>query len=131
MTDDTVATAGTAQAELGDLLAGAVQAVVSAQDILDKAAVDRVAAFTEAAPGTLALPPLAFAFDAISLELELSSQVTQSTTTTAGGPAQTTLLCRTLNPVTVGLFGYSASTGTRVTLALSPTRVAPAPSASA
>lgn len=122
------ATAGTAQAELGDLLAGAVQAVVSAQDVLDRAALERMAAFSDAAPGALALPPLAFAFDAVRVDIELSSEVV-TTSTTSGTPAGTRLLCRTLNPVTAGLFGYSASTGTRISVSLAPTRVLPAPAA--
>jgi hypothetical protein len=124
--DSTAPTTGTAQADLGDLLAGAVQAVVSAQDALDRAALQRVQAFGDAAPGTLSLPPLAFAFDAVRVDIELSAQVV-STSATADAPARSSLLCRTLNPVTAGLFGYSASAGTKVSVSLSPTRVCAAP----
>ena len=129
MTDPSATpTTGTAQAELGDLLAGAVQAVVTAQEALDRAAIKRAEAFGDAAPGSLSLPPLAFAFDAVQVDIELSTQVV-SRSATADAPARSSLLCRTLNPVTAGLFGYSASAGTRVSVSLSPTRVRPAPGA--
>jgi len=35
---------------------------------------------------------------------------------------QTRLLCRLLNPVTAGLFGYSSATGTRISVTLAPQR---------
>jgi len=121
---------GTQQAELGALLAGAVQAVIQAQHVLDEDARERTAAFSAAPPGTLALPPLWFAIDTVSLDVELSSQVVQSQTPSG---VDTTFLCRTVNPVTVGLFGYTASTGMRVSLTLAPQRmsVAPPPAPSA
>jgi hypothetical protein len=110
---------GTQQAELGLLLAGAVRGVVAAQDVLDTSARERAEGYLAAPAGTLALPPLWFAFDAVSLEIEVSSEVTR----TAAG--QTRLLCRTVNPVTVGLYGYTASTGTRVRVSLVPQRFTP------
>lgn len=116
------APAGTQQAELGVLLAGAVRAVAEAQDVLDQHARDRAAAYLTAPAGSLALPPLWYAFDSVSVELELSSEAVST-----GGTGQTRLLCRTLNPVTVGLYGYSAAVGTRVRVALSPQRLAPVP----
>ena len=33
-----------------------------------------------------------------------------------GGPVRTHLLCRTVNPVTVGVYGYRSAAGTRVRL---------------
>lgn len=110
---------GVQQAELGVLLAGAVQAVVAAQDVLDASARERAEEFLGAPAGTPALPPVWFAFDSVGVEIELSSEVTR----TADG--QSRLLCRTLNPVTVGLYGYTSSTGTKVSVRLAPQRFTP------
>jgi hypothetical protein len=118
--------AGSQQAELGLLLAGAVQAVVEAQDALDEHARERAVAFAAEGPGSLALPPLWFAFETVSIDLELSSEVVRTPPPAGIGPRATQLLCRTLNPVTAGLFGYAAATGTRVRVALSPQRLVPA-----
>ena len=125
MTGEHIAPAGTQQAELGVLLAGAVRAVASAQDVLDDHARERAEAYVTAPPGSLTLPPLWYAFDVVTVDLELSSEVVRNSSSN-GGPDETQLLCRTLNPLTVGLYGYSASTGTRVHVALSPQRFVPA-----
>lgn len=111
--------AGSQQAELGALLAGTVRAVADAQDVLDDRARQRAEEYRAAPPGTLALPPLWYAFQDVSIDIQLSAEVVNTS------PAQTQLVCRTLNPLTVGLFGYSASAGTRVRVTLSPQRVAP------
>jgi hypothetical protein len=124
MAGENTAPAGAQQAELGVLLAGAVRAVASAQDALDDHARQRAEAYRTAPPGSLTLPPLWYAFDAVTVDIELSSEVVRNTST--GGPGETQLLCRTLNPITVGLYGYSASTGTRVRVTLSPQRFVPA-----
>src|SRR5947208_14373207 len=108
----------TQQAELGVLLAGAVQGVVSAQDALDEHARRRGEDYLAGPPGSLVLPPLWYAFDSVSIDIELSSEVVATATGSR-------LVCRTLNPTTVGLFGYSAATGTRVRLTLSPQRLTP------
>jgi hypothetical protein len=125
VSDQTDAPAGTQQAELGVLLAGAVRAVVSAQDVLDDHARRLVEAYQSAPAGSPALPPLWYALDGVSLDIELSSEVVH-TVASAERPAATQLVCRTLNPMTVGLYGYSAATGTRVHVSLSPQRFAPA-----
>ena len=65
---------GTRQTELGALLAGTVTAVVEAQDLLDEHARERAAEYAAAEPGSLALPPLWYAFDEASIELELSTE---------------------------------------------------------
>ncbi len=117
---------GTQQSELGALLAGTVRAVVDAQDVLDDHARQLAAEYAAAEPGTLALPPLWYAFDSVGIDIDLSSEVVR----TSAGPGQaprTQLVCRTLNPVTAGVFGYSAATGTHVHVTLTPQRVAPAP----
>ena len=67
--------AGTQQADLGTLLAGTVHAVVEAQDVLDEHARAQAAAFAAAPPGSLALPPLWFAFNDVSIVVEMSSEV--------------------------------------------------------
>jgi hypothetical protein len=117
---------GTQQAELGVLLAGAVRAVVDAQDVLDEHARQNAASYLAAPPGSLVMPPLWYAFDSVSVDIQLSSEVVRRAAT-ADRAAETHLLCRTLNPVTAGLFGYSASTGTRVRVALAPQRFIPSP----
>ena len=111
------------QAELGELLAGAVRAVVEAQDVLDDHARTEARAFADQPVGSLALPPLWFAFDAVSIEIEMSSEIVRRATT--DGPPASRLVCRTVNPFTAGVFGYSAATGTRVRVDLAPQRVVP------
>lgn len=111
------------QAELGELLAGAVRAVVEAQDVLDDHAREEARAFAGAPVGSLALPPLWFAFDSVSIDIQMSSEIVR--TTARDGSPTSAIRCRTVNPFTAGVFGYSASTGTRVRVALAPQRVAP------
>lgn len=124
--DPSAAGSGTRQTELGALLAGTVTAVVEAQDLLDGHARARAAEYAAAEPGSLALPPLWYAFDEASIDLELSTEAVR-VTPADGGPARTRLLCRTVNPVTVGVYGYRSAAGTRVRLTLTPQRVVPAP----
>jgi hypothetical protein len=114
---------GGQQAELGELLAGAVRAVVDAQDVLDDHARAEATAFAAEPPGSLALPPLWFAFDSVSIEIQLSSEVVRRTA--ADGSRSSQLVCRTVNPFTAGVYGYSAATGTRVRVALAPQRMVP------
>lgn len=115
---------GTQRSELGALLAGTVRAVVDAQDVLDDHARQLASAYAAAEPGTLALPPLWYAFDSVGIDIDLSTEVVRSVVVPGEAP-QTQLLVRTLNPVTAGVFGYSASTGTHVHVTLTPQRVMP------
>jgi len=115
---------GTQQSELGALLAGTVRAVVDAQDVLDDHARQLAQDYAAAEPGTLALPPLWYAFDAVGIDIDLSTEVVR-TVVAPGQAPQTQLVCRTLNPVTAGVFGYSASTGTHVHVTLTPQRITP------
>ncbi len=115
---------GTEAADLAALLAGAVRAVVEAQDVLDERAREEAARFAAAPVGSLALPPLWFAFDSVDIDVELSSEIVR-TAPPSGGPDTVRLLCRTLNPVTASLFGHSASAGTRIHVALVRQRLAP------
>lgn len=117
---------GAQQAELGALLVGAVDAVVGAQDALDAHARRRAAEYAASEPGSLALPPLWYTFDAVGIELELSSEVVRTRSAPDAAPV-TRLLCRTVNPVTAGVFGYTAATGTRVRLTLVPQRMVAGP----
>src|SRR5262245_55526041 len=114
---------GGQSAELGELLAGTVRAVVDAQDVLDDHARAEALAFAAEPAGSLALPPLWFAFDAVSIDIQLSSEVVHRTA--ADGSQASKLVCRTVNPFTAGVYGFSAATGTRVRLTLAPQRIVP------
>jgi hypothetical protein len=124
MADQLAPQGGTQQSELGALLAGTVRAVVDAQDVLDDHARQLALAYAAADPGSLALPPLWYAFDSVGIDIDLSTEVVR-TVVAPGEAPQTQLVCRTLNPVTAGVFGYSASTGTHVHVTLTPQRVTP------
>lgn len=124
MADQLATQGGTQQSELGALLAGTVRAVVDAQDVLDDHARQLALAYAAADPGSLALPPLWYAFDSVGIDIDLSTEVVR-TVVAPGEAPQTQLVCRTLNPVTAGVFGYSASTGTHVHVTLTPQRVVP------
>jgi hypothetical protein len=114
------------QAELGTLVAGAVRAVVEAQATLDEEARQRTEMYLEAPAGSLVLPPLWYAFQSVVLELELSAAVhsVAADQPHAGGASQ--LLCRTVNPTTVGLFGYEAASGMTVRVVIAPRGIVPA-----
>lgn len=103
----------------GDLLATTIGAVVQAQEQLDEYALRRREAYESTPPGQLGLPPLSYVFNAVAVELELSATVSG---TRGGDPAAAGagLLCRTLNPTMVGLYGYQASAGVRVRLLMEP-----------
>ena len=124
MTDQLATQGGTQRSELGALLAGTVRAVVDAQDVLDDHARQLASEYAAAEPGTLALPPLWYAFDSVGIDIDLSTEVVR-TVLVPGGAPQTQLVCRTLNPVTAGVFGYSASTGTHIHVTVTPQRVVP------
>lgn len=95
--------------ELGDLLSGTVGAVVRAQEELDEHAQRRLEEIEGGPPGSTALPPLSYTFTNVALEIEMSASV-----------AGSRLLCQTLDPGSVGLYGYQASSGLRVRLVLAP-----------
>ena len=109
---------GGAGVELGELVAGAVRSVVQAQDQLDEHARRRAADYLAAPEGSLALPPLHYAFTNVVVEIELSTTVVRETAGPAGrGPS---LLCRPLDPTAVSLYGYQAASGTKVRIHLAP-----------
>lgn len=105
--------------ELGELVAGAIRSVIQAQDELDDHARRRAEEYLAAPPGALALPPLHYAFTSVAVEIELSTTVTRTETAVAGGSGSR-LLCRPLDPTSVSLYGYQASSGTRVSVVLAP-----------
>ena len=110
--------------EFGDLLAHTVGAVVSAQERLDAYTLQRRQAYEQAPDGSLALPPLWYAFQNVALDLELSASVVETSAAPPGGTvapgAPASLLCRTVDPATVGLYGYQATAGVRVRLLMGP-----------
>src|SRR3954454_15876753 len=114
------------QTELGTLVSGAVRAVVDAQAILDEEARRRTEVYLEAPAGALALPPLWYSFQSVVLELELSAAVSTTAAPQSSGAGATQLLCRTVNPTTVGLYGYQAASGMTVRVVIAPQGVAPA-----
>ena len=96
-------------AELGDLVAGLLGAVVSAQATIDKDAQTRTDAWLNDPPGDVPTPPpLWFTVGSTSLEVQLSARVR---TPAMGRPS---LLVRTASPVDVALHGFDASTQVRL-----------------
>lgn len=109
--------------ELGQLLAGAVTAVVEAQDALDAHAEQQRMRYAETPAGTLAVPPLWYAFRRVSIDVELSAEFERKMvrpTPDAVATLVPRLNCRMLNPTSVGLYGYRASSGLKVHLSLEP-----------
>lgn len=100
--------------EFGELLATTVGAVAHAQEQLDEYTRARTEAYRAAPEGSMAVPPLWFTFNQVSLELEMSATVAGGNT--GGGR----LVCRTADPTMVGLYGYEASAGVRVKLLMGP-----------
>ena len=102
-------------APLGGLLAGAVDAVVQAQRRLDQDALSRVTRYIESPLGGVALPPLWYTFTEVNIDLELAVRVTRLEERIGGALR---LDARLLNPTSVSLFGYSASSGLKVSMRL-------------
>ena len=114
-------------AELSDLLVTTVQAVVKSQETLDDYTRRRQEEYNAAPEGELAIPPLWYAISDVAVELELSASVTEERVVGPDGveTLRSRLNCKTLNPLSVGLFGYQASAGLRVRLQLGPRGVLP------
>ena len=108
-------------AELGNLLANTIAGVVSAQEKLDRYTEQRQQAYQNAEPGQFALPPIWYLFKNVSLEMELSANV--ATVALSDNPdedGQPHLICRTLDPTMVSLYGYQAASGMRVRVEMEP-----------
>lgn len=108
--------------ELGALLGGTLAAVADAQQRLDADAMARTQAWLEHGggdDGDLVPPPLWYTCRTIAVEVELAASVTRSSTTVAPSalPSQDArLVCRPLDPLSVSLYGYRASSALRVRL---------------
>ena len=121
MTNKPLNTLPNQSAELGNLLASTIAGVVSAQEKLDQYTEQRQQAYQNAEPGQFALPPIWYLFRNVSLEMELSANV--ATVALSDDPAeegQPHLICRTLDPTMVSLYGYQASSGMRVRVEMEP-----------
>jgi len=105
--------------ELGQLLSTTVQAVVSAQEQLDQYTESRRQSYESAPEGSLAIPPIWYTFNNVAIELELSSMIAEVEDINSGEKTPH-ILSRTLNPTSVGLYGYQASAGLRVRLHVAP-----------
>lgn len=100
--------------ELGSLLASSIGAVVEAQQGMDEYTLRRKQEFEKTPEGNLALPPLWYVFDKVSVEMELSTIIRSDER------VQPRLYCQTLNPTTVGLYGYQAAAGLKIRMQLGP-----------
>jgi hypothetical protein len=105
--------------ELGSLLASTIGSVVEAQERIDAYTMHRKQEFEAAPEGSLALPPLWYAFNNVAVEIELSatvrtSQESADARTVVAPAARPQLFCHTLNPTMVSLYGYQASAGLKV-----------------
>ncbi len=110
--------------ELGQLLGNTIGAVVEAQEKLDKYTLARKHAYESAEEGDLALPPLWYIFNNVSIELELSAQVSRTVPLARQGSgnskAEPHMFCRTLDPTSVSLYGHQASAGMKIRVMMSP-----------
>lgn len=104
--------------EFGELLASTVGAVARAQEELDAYTLRRTREFRDTPEGEFAVPPLWFTFNQVAVDLEMSATVAGGAKDGEAGAGR--LLCRTLNPTMVGLYGYQASAGVRVRLTMGP-----------
>jgi len=109
--------------ELGSLLASSIGAVVEAQERMDDYTLRRKQEFEQTPEGKLALPPLWYVFDKVSVEMELSTNIRSSESqleASSDERVRPLLFCQTLNPTTVGLYGYQAAAGLKIRLQLGP-----------
>jgi hypothetical protein len=109
--------------ELGSLLANTIGAVVEAQERIDAYTMLRKQEYEAAPEGSLALPPLWYAFNKVAVEIELSATVRTSKESIEARPVaapapRAQLFCHTLNPAMVSLYGYQASSGLRIQVQL-------------
>lgn len=110
--------------ELGDLLASTIGSVVQAQERLDQYTLDRARQYQAASVGDFALPPLWYLFRSVAIELELSARVSEVQVAKGGAP-QPHLVCKTLTPGAVSLYGREAAAGMRVKVQIEPQGYAP------
>jgi hypothetical protein len=104
---------------LGALLVGAVEGVVAAQQVLDRDALARLTDYVDTPQGALGLPPLWYTLADVRVDVEVAASVTR-----VGAGTGVRLEARLLNPTSVSLFGYQASSGMKVSLRLAPREAA-------
>lgn len=106
--------------ELGKLLANTIGSVVRAQEQLDDYSSRRSRSYETAEAGTMALPPLWYTFSNVVVEMELAATVARK-------PLDDNdyIMSQTLNPTSVGLYGYSASAGLKVRIEMAPQGIMP------
>jgi len=105
--------------ELGQLLSTTIHAVVSAQEQLDLYTERRRQAYELADKGSLAIPPIWYSFNNVAIEMELSSSIAEVEDINTGNKIPH-IVSKTLNPTSVGLYGYEASAGLRVRIQMAP-----------
>lgn len=105
--------------ELGQLLSTTVSSVVQAQQQLDQYTETRKQAYESAEQGSLAIPPIWYTFKNVAIEMELSASIAEVEDILSGEKVPH-IVSRTLNATSVGLFGYQASSGMRVSIHMAP-----------
>jgi len=105
--------------ELGQLLSNTIHSVVKAQEQLDQYTENRRQAYESAAKGSLAIPPIWYTFNNVSIEMELSASIAEVEDIRTGIKVPH-IVSQTLNPTSVGLYGYQASAGLRVRIQMAP-----------
>lgn len=110
--------------ELGELLANTIGSVVNAQERIDLYTEKRRQAWENAKEGDMALPPLWYVFNKVSVELELAAKVGNITSPAAKNPGPH-LVCQTLTPSVVSLYGRTAAAGLRIRVDLAPQGLLP------
>ncbi|MDJ0807604.1 MAG: hypothetical protein QNJ78_12310 [Gammaproteobacteria bacterium] len=123
MAEDKPIQTGNQPVELGQLLANTIASVVKAQEQLDVYAAKRTQAYEEAEAGELVLPPLWYTFSKVDVEMELSADIRKIQADS--DTLEPHIFSRTLNPASVGLYGYQASSGLRVRVEMSPQGMLP------
>jgi len=104
--------------EMGELLGQTIKSVVNAQEEMDNYTEARRHEYEQAEEGSFALPPIWYIFNHVSIELEMSASISQVAD-------QPHVVCQTLNPAMVSLYGYTASSGMRVRVDMAPQGVLP------
>lgn len=107
--------AALSQVPLPRLLGSVIDGLLHAQDQLNRHASERATEYVQTPSGTLAMPPLWYAFDKVRVDLEMSATVAS---VGSGAGTEATFLCRLVNPAAVSLFGYQASSGLRISMEL-------------
>jgi hypothetical protein len=99
---------------LEDLLGAIVRGIVSAQGVMDQAAVSAPETSVTLPAGDVSLRPVWFVFERTSVDLEFSTFLSKPTDDASR------LLCRTLDPAAVALRGYAASSGAKIHVEIAP-----------